>query len=141
MITIYRPLSMQRQLRATSEHKRRFLKSLAVRFISLCAMACIRIVSPNRWRGSVDVEPNFFDQFVAKTLLGEFYSEEAFHFLSSLVKSSREGNLCMLHVGEIPLPPSLVADGKGMFSSAPVVKKGERVYLQKNWVLETHLAT
>jgi exodeoxyribonuclease V alpha subunit len=79
------------------------------------------------------------DLFFAKTLLGADDSPQGAQFLSSLMKCAREGNLCMIHEGEIPLPARLIEEGDRIFPSTPIVTQGNRIYLQKNWVLETHL--
>lgn len=79
------------------------------------------------------------DLFFAQTLLGSSYSETSAHFLSCLMKNSREGNLCMFHDGQIPLPSSLIEEKETPFPTAAVVRQGNRVYLQKNWVYETYL--
>ena len=79
---------------------------------------------------SMEVEPNPLDLFFAKTWLGSLDSEKGTLLLASLMKSAREGNLCLFHQGDIP--PS------NLFPATPVVKDGDRLYLHRNWVLETH---
>ena len=76
-------------------------------------------------------EPAPLDQFFARTLLKEEYNGERCAFLAALMKSAREGNLCLRREEEISLPPSLL--------TGPIVRDGDRYYLQKNWVYETLL--
>ena len=59
-------------------------------------------------------------------------------FLSDLMRSAREGHLCMR--AEIQnLPDEMVSDGSSPFPSQPIVYSNGRYYLQRNWVYETHI--
>ena len=79
------------------------------------------------------------DIFFAERLLKNGYTKERAHFLSALMHASREGHLCQQDANPPDLPPSIVEEGKDLFPKAPIVRHGDRYYLQRNWVLETHL--
>lgn len=79
------------------------------------------------------------DSFFAKRVLKEAYTEERAQFLSSLMRISREGHLCWENPNVPELPNTVVEEGKELFPKAPVVKLGNRYYLQRNWVFETYL--
>src|SRR3989344_1996821 len=87
----------------------------------------------------MSTEPPPLNRFFANTLLGAEASKESVEFLSLLMQSARQGDLCLHHRGRIPLPSHLITEGDDLFPKTPIVKQGDRVYLQKNWVLETVL--
>jgi exodeoxyribonuclease V alpha subunit len=78
---------------------------------------------------------------LAKRILKESYTEERAQFLNKLLQASREGHLC-LEVETAPLfPESILQEGKELIPKTPIVKDGNRYYLQRNWVYETHILT
>lgn len=82
------------------------------------------------------------NRFFAQSLLGDSDQKEAADFLVHLMKVSREGHLCCKPEKSIDSVPShLIEWGNEdiLFPKAPVIRQKERVYLQKNWVLETYL--
>lgn len=79
------------------------------------------------------------DTFFARRTLKEAYTDERALFLGSLMRSSREGHLC-LHNSEAPeLPSTVVEEGRDLLPKTPIVRQGDRYYLQRNWVFETYL--
>lgn len=89
-------------------------------------------------RAAMEIESGCLDAYFAKTLLGKACTEGSSQFLSELMKGSREGHLCMRREA-IALPAGLVEEGKDLFPKAPIVRDGDRYYLQKNWVYETYV--
>jgi exodeoxyribonuclease V alpha subunit len=87
----------------------------------------------------MEIDVALLDRFFAKQLLKNEETEERLEFLISLIKASREGDLCLDSDREISLPSSIVEDGSTLFPSAPIVRDRNRYYLQKNWVLETYV--
>lgn len=79
------------------------------------------------------------NQFFAKCTLKDEYTEERGSFLADLMQSSREGHLCLQVDQAPPLPPSILEEGQDLFPKAPIIQNGNRYYLQKNWVLESHI--
>ncbi len=86
------------------------------------------------------------DRFFAQRVLGESYSEEKAFFFSSLMKISRQGHLCWtpdpdLCRQALSFSSDIVETGCDgvLFPRAPVVRQGNRFYLQRNWVYETYL--
>lgn len=86
------------------------------------------------------------DRVFAKRMLRDFAkaSEEEAFFISSLMKMSRQGHLCMelddrLRKGAEALDESLVEalDESGAIPKKPFCRFKDRFYLQKNWVYET----
>lgn len=73
------------------------------------------------------------DSFFARRILKEEHSEERALFLTTLLRLSREGNLCWETATAPTLPSFVLSEG----SATPVVKQGHRYYLQRNWMLET----
>ncbi len=79
------------------------------------------------------------NSFFAKRILKDSYTEKRAEFLSELMRVSREGHLC-LRSCEIPNFPSWVMEeGNELIPKTPVVRQGEKVYLQRNWVFESYL--
>lgn len=88
------------------------------------------------------------NQFFAKKVLKEAYTEKRAQFLGSLMQAAREGHLC-LETSQAPeLPYGTVHDATNHLSiledckksiSAPIIREGNRYYLERNWVLETHI--
>ena len=79
------------------------------------------------------------DHFFAQRLLKEQGSEDTAHFLAHLMRSSREGHLC-LRCSSVPhLPDSIVQEGIDLQPKTWVVKDEDRYYLKKNWIYETYL--
>lgn len=76
-----------------------------------------------------------FEQFFAKRILKENYTEERAQFLERLMQISREGHLCW-KTSQVPSLPTGVV---GEDSNAPVVREGDRYYLNRNWMYETHI--
>lgn len=77
------------------------------------------------------------NSFFAERILKDAYTEERAQFLGDLMRISREGHLCWQIKGAPEFPISIVEEGKDLFPKAPIVRYGERYYLQRNWVLET----
>ncbi len=78
------------------------------------------------------------DEFFAKRILKKDYTEERALFLKALMQSAREGDLCLQHE-PIDLPTHIVEEGKELFPKSPIIRQGDRYYLQKNWVYETYI--
>ena len=55
------------------------------------------------------------------------------------MRVSREGHLCWQTLESIDLPSTIIEDGKDLLPKIPVVRQGNRYYLQRNWVFETYL--
>lgn len=79
------------------------------------------------------------DHFFAKRILKDLYSEERALFLGTLMHLSREGHLCWKTASAPELPPSILQEGKDLSAKTPVVKQGDRYYLQRNWIYETYI--
>ncbi len=79
------------------------------------------------------------NQFFAKKTLKEAYTEERAQFLGTLMQAAREGHLCIESPGAPALPDWVIEEGQSLFPEKPVVRQGSRYYLQRNWVLETHI--
>lgn len=79
------------------------------------------------------------ESFFAKRTLKEGYTEERGDFLKRLIGSSIEGDLCLFEAEPPELPPGIVEEGKDRFAKAPIIRQGDRYYLQRNWVFETYL--
>jgi len=79
------------------------------------------------------------DHFFAKRVLKGAFSEECALFLSTLMRISRDGHLCWKTSDAPALPDTIVQDGKDLSPKTPVVRLGDRYYLQRNWVYETYL--
>ncbi len=73
------------------------------------------------------------DEFFARRVLKEEYSEERGVFLANLMRLSLEGHLCWRTATVPPLPSFVVSEG----GNTPVIKQENRYYLQRNWVYET----
>ncbi len=84
-------------------------------------------------------EEKTLNQFFAKRTLKETYTEERAQFLCALFQSGREGHLCMEKQDVPDLPPSILEEGKDLMPLKPVVRFQNYYYLQRNWVLETHI--
>lgn len=78
------------------------------------------------------------DQFFAKRVLKEAYTDARAHFLKRLMQASRLGHLCLVENAPPDLPNEIVQNAS---SDAPIVQDGNRFYLQKNWVYETEVIT
>lgn len=76
-----------------------------------------------------------FEQFFAKRILKENYTEERAHFLEQLMQISREGHLCWKTSNAPSFPIGIVGEG----AEVPVIRQGDRYYLNRNWVLETYI--
>ncbi len=79
------------------------------------------------------------ESFFAKRILKDAFTEERALFLESLMRVSREGHLCWQTPESIDLPLTIIEDGKDLLPKTPVVRQGNRYYLQRNWVFETYL--
>src|SRR5262245_45444941 len=84
-------------------------------------------------------ELGVLDRFFAKRLLGANPSEEGALFLGTLMRISREGHLCCKPTAVPELPPGTIEDGTSATPKAPVIRHGDRFYLQRNWVYETYI--
>lgn len=72
----------------------------------------------------------FLDDFFAKRTLKDAYTDERGLFLATLMQVSRQGHLCWRTLDAPSLPSFVLENG-------PVVKDGDRYYLQRNWIFET----
>jgi exodeoxyribonuclease V alpha subunit len=81
----------------------------------------------------------FLESFFAKRTLKEAFTEERALFLSNLMRVSLDGHLCWQSDGAPDLPVTVVEEGKDLFPKTPVVRHGNRYYLQRNWVFESYL--
>lgn len=81
----------------------------------------------------------FLNEFFAKRILKDAYTEERAQFLRLLMQTSREGNLCLRATHPIQMPDGVIEEGKEKFATKPIVRHENRYYLQRNWVLETHI--
>ncbi len=54
-----------------------------------------------------------------------------------LLEGAKEGHLCSFINESIQFPDSLCSTGADIYPSTPLVKQGNRLYLQKNWALES----
>lgn len=72
---------------------------------------------------------DFFDRYFAKSVLKEKSTDELELLLATLMRSSREGHLCIPCEDELELPAEL---------QDFVVKQGRRLYLHKQWTYESH---
>lgn len=79
------------------------------------------------------------NEFFAKRILKNNYTEQRAQFLSALMQISREGHLCFEHPSAPALPDSVLDDGDEPIPKKPIVRRDNRYYLQRNWVLETHI--
>lgn len=55
------------------------------------------------------------------------------------MQHARQGHLCVESTNAPNLPSHLVEEGKGLEAKAPIIRDGNRYYLQKNWFYETYL--
>ena len=55
------------------------------------------------------------------------------------MRISRDGHLCWKTSTAPEFPDSILEEGKDLCPKAPVIKQGQRYYLQRNWVYETYL--
>lgn len=77
------------------------------------------------------------EAWIAERILvrnGVISTPEIEELLVRLVKSAREGHLCISIDNPALLPQSLWSDGS---TKTPLVIQGNRLYLQRNWALET----
>jgi exodeoxyribonuclease V alpha subunit len=85
------------------------------------------------------------DRFFADTILKNagVYNEEAALAVSRLMQGARAGHLCLkkedLGAAIESLPASCLVVGNTLFPKAPIVRDGDRYYLQKNWVYESYV--
>jgi len=70
-------------------------------------------------------------------------SEAAALAAARLMQGARAGHLCLdreeLGPGIELLPSSIISEGNTLFPKAPIVRDGDRYYLQKNWVYESYI--
>ena len=81
---------------------------------------------------------DLIDQMIARILPGN--NDEKLHlFLRELFMSAQKGDLCTSINQNITIPPSLLACGndEDPFPKHPLVLQKDRLYLQRNWALET----
>ena len=79
------------------------------------------------------------DQFFAKRTLKDAYTPERAALLSTLMQQSRAGHLCIESPNAPALPAHILEVGTDLQAKTPVVRDGNRYYLQKNWFYETFL--
>lgn len=90
------------------------------------------------------------NRFFAEKTLGKEATEPKTRFLMGLMESARQGDLCWKPEPEIAriadsLPSKALTEGtdESLFPPTPVIRqrdpRGERFYLQRNWVYETYL--
>ncbi len=85
------------------------------------------------------------DRIFADTILKNagVHSEEAALAVGRLMRGARAGHLCLsieeLGPGIELLPLSIVNEGNTLFPKVPIVRDGDRYYLQKNWVYESYI--
>lgn len=75
----------------------------------------------------------------AHRLLGENCDSKAAAFLGSLLREAKEGSLCLKSEEEFSWPPHVLGPGKDWPPKEPIIKDQNRYYLQRNWVVETHI--
>lgn len=80
---------------------------------------------------------SILNQFFAKTLLKDSFTEERALVLSALMQASREGHLGLEIQDAIDLPHNLIGDSTN--PTKPIIREGKLYYLQRNWALETHI--
>jgi exodeoxyribonuclease V alpha subunit len=80
---------------------------------------------------------SILNQFFAKTLLKDSFTEERALFLSALLQASREGHMALQNQSAIDLPAPLIGDPSD--PTKPIICEGNLYYLQRNWALETHI--
>ncbi len=80
-----------------------------------------------------------FEEVAAHLLLGLSPKKGWVDFVVAVLKSAKEGHLCLR--GERPqdLPEGLLEEGNTLFPKTPLVFEKDRTYLQRNWVYETYL--
>lgn len=81
---------------------------------------------------------SILNQHFARRLLKDRYTEKSAQFLSSLMQANREGHLC-IESNDCELPEELLDVEPSDVPNRPLVKDGNRYYLQRNWVLETYI--
>lgn len=86
--------------------------------------SCVEVCMQNGHNG-------ILNEFFAKRVLKEAYTEERAQFLSALMQSARDGHLCLKQPNAPALPD--------WQEPKPVVQDGDRYYLHRNWVLESHI--
>lgn len=88
----------------------------------------------------MELELTFLDHFFSKILLEKecCYTEDTARSIARLIYFARQGDLCssVKELGDpiLSLPPSILSESS---LSSPLVRDGDRIYLQKNWVYET----
>ena len=89
----------------------------------------------------------WLDSFFAKRLIARFGGGDEL-FLKQLMKSAREGHLCMSCPTRPDAPQGMIHELQDFSASSldaeqfplePIVSFKDRYYLQRNWVYETHL--
>ncbi len=84
----------------------------------------------------------WLDQFFAEQMMRRFGDGDE-NFLIELMRESRSGHLCIEKNGPLEKsPPGLIRDASlemPTFPNEPIIKRGNRYYLQRNWVYETHI--
>lgn len=78
------------------------------------------------------------DHFFAKRVLKEAYTDARAGFLCRLMQETRSGNLCIFEKNPPQLPEEVAQNSSG---DAPIIRDGDRFYIQKNWVYETEILT
>ncbi|MBS0624705.1 MAG: AAA family ATPase [Verrucomicrobia bacterium] len=79
---------------------------------------------------------SWLDSFFANKMIDRFGDGDE-QFLSKLMKSAREGHLCVRESPNRPLPQEMVSSGAEPFPLSPIVHSNGRYYLQRNWVYES----
>lgn len=83
----------------------------------------------------------WLDQFFAEKMIQRFGGASV-PFLIELMKESREGHLCIQRQDPVESPAGMIYEATietPMFPEAPIIKRGQNYYLQRNWVYETHI--
>ena len=78
------------------------------------------------------------DHFFAKRVLKEAYTDARASLLCRLMQETRLGHLCLVEKNPPDFPEEIVQNRS---LNAPVVRDGDRFYIQKNWVYETEIVT
>jgi len=78
------------------------------------------------------------ERIVKRLLAGTEVTADVEQQLVALVQNAKDGHLCDV-VEELSLPEHVCSCTDDPFPQTPLVKHGNRLYLQKNWALETLL--
>lgn len=82
---------------------------------------------------------NPLETFFSKHVLRENYSEERALFLNKLMQITRQGHLCWKCDIAPEMPLGVIEEGEDFSATAPVVRNGNRYYLNRNWTLESYI--